>query len=217
MTNRIQPIEATTTSRSVPSMRADSGAMDDVSSNSPYTRIVSTQLESGERWLDDREQQAWRGFLTMQTRLLGRLNRSLSAECGVSDGDYAVLVSLSESPDSRVRAFELARDMQWEKSRLSHQLTRMERRGLVKREECPSDARGAFVVLTDLGRTSIQAAAPHHVADVRRWFIDVLTPEQLDAMSGIVDSVLNALGESPTPTGCPGETDCSAETGCTGG
>ena len=170
---------------------------------------MSAQQESDQRWLDDREQHAWRGFLTMQTRLLGRLNRSLSAECAMSDGDYAVLVSLSEAPDSRVRAFELARDMLWEKSRLSHQLTRMERRGLVKREECPSDARGAFIVLTDLGRTAIHAAAPHHVADVRRWFIDVLTPEQLDAMSGIVDSVLIALDEPPMPTTCPGETECT--------
>jgi DNA-binding MarR family transcriptional regulator len=154
-------------------------------------------------WLDDREQAAWRGYVTMQSLLFARLNRSLATECGMSDGDYAVLVSLSEAPGGRLRAFELARTMQWEKSRLSHQLTRMERRGLVKREECPSDARGAFIAITDAGRTAIRSAAPHHVADVRRWFVDVLDVAQLDALSDIVETVLAALGEPPAAAGCP--------------
>ena len=171
------------------------------------------EQETDAPWLDDREQAAWRGFLKMQAQLLARMNRSLAAESGISDGDYAVLVSLSEAPDSRVRAFEMARDMQWEKSRLSHQLTRMERRGLVQRAECPSDARGAFIVLTELGRSCIEAAAPRHVADVRRWFIDVLSPEQIDAMTGIVDTVLAALGDPPVPAGCPGGSD-GLDAGC---
>ena len=159
-------------------------------------------------WLDDREQAAWRGYVTMQSRLFARLNRSLATECGMSEGDYAVLVSLSEAPNGRLRAFELARTMQWEKSRLSHQLTRMERRDLIKREECPSDARGAFIVITDAGGTAIRSAAPRHVADVRRWFIDVLDDGQLDALADIVDTVVGALGEPPMPAGCP---DADAE------
>lgn len=172
-----------------------------------YTGVVSAQEETEERWLDDGEQAVWRGFLKMQAQLLARLSRSLAAESGISDGDYAVLVSLSEAPDCRVRAFELAREMQWEKSRLSHQLTRMERRGLVKREDCPSDARGAFITLTGPGRSLIERAAPRHVADVRRWFIDALSIEQLDALSGIVDSVLSNLGDPPLPVDCPGATN----------
>lgn len=158
--------------------------------------------ESSVRWLDEREQALWRGYMQMQVRLSAQLNRSLAAECGLSDGDYAVLVCLSEAPDGRLRAFEVARIIQWEKSRLSHQLTRMERRGLVERRECPSDARGAFIVITADGSEAIRRAAPHHVDDVRRWFIDVLSDGQVDALSGIVDAVLAALGDPALPTGC---------------
>ncbi|MCU1401639.1 MAG: MarR family transcriptional regulator [Acidimicrobiales bacterium] len=154
------------------------------------------------RWLDAREQAVWRGYMLMQVRLSAQLNRSLAAGCGLSDGDYAVLVSLSEAPGGRLRAFEVAKIIQWEKSRLSHQLTRMERRGLVERAECPSDARGAFIVITPGGSEAIRRAAPHHVDDVRRWFIDVLSEGQMDALSGIVDAVLSALGEPALPTGC---------------
>ncbi|MCU1390982.1 MAG: MarR family transcriptional regulator [Ilumatobacteraceae bacterium] len=154
------------------------------------------------RWLDPREQSVWRGYMQMQVRLAAQLNRSLAAECGLSDGEYAVLVCLSEAPGGRLRAFEVAKIIQWEKSRLSHQLTRMERRGLVERTECPSDARGAFIVITSGGSEAIRRAAPHHVDDVRRWFIDVLSDGQMDALSGIVDAVLAALGEPGLPAGC---------------
>jgi DNA-binding MarR family transcriptional regulator len=145
------------------------------------------------RWLDEREQAVWRGYLTMGSALLAHLNRNLLTASGLSEGDYAVLVSLSEADGERLRAFELARGIQWEKSRLSHQLTRMERRGLVRREECLSDARGAFVALTDAGRQAIEVAAPRHVEDVRRWFIDLLSAEQLDALEGIIATVMGEL------------------------
>lgn len=153
------------------------------------------------RWLDDREQAAWRGLLQMNQQLLARLNRNLVVESGVSDGDYGILVALSEAPEQRLRAFELARSLMWEKSRLSHQLTRMERRGLVRREECTTDARGAFVVITDAGRTTIEAAAPRHVEHVRRWFVDALSSQQLDALGDIVTTVLNRLDADSE--GCP--------------
>lgn len=155
------------------------------------------------RWLDDREQAVWRGYMQMQARLSAQLYRSMAADSGMSEGDYAVLVCLSEAPDGRLRAFELGRLIEWEKSRLSHQLTRMERRGMVVRAECPSDARGAFIVITAAGRAAIEQAAPRHVADVRRWFIDVLDEAQLDALAGIIDAVLTSLGEPPVPPECP--------------
>lgn len=160
-------------------------------------------------WLDEREQAVWRGLLQMNQQLLARLNRNLIVESGVSDGDYAILVALSEAPEHRLRAFELARSLLWEKSRLSHQLTRMERRGLVRREECPTDARGAFVVITEEGRTMIEAAAPRHVEHVRRWFIDALSPQQLDALADVVSTVLNGL--EADSDGCP-----EAIAACTG-
>src|SRR5512134_1046964 len=119
------------------------------------------------RWLDEREQAAWRGLLTMHAQLQARLSRALQRDAGLSDADYGVLVALSEAPDDRLRIFQLGRFLQWEKSRLSHHLRRMEARGLVERRECDTDRRGAYVVLTARGRAAVEAAAPGHVAEVR--------------------------------------------------
>jgi DNA-binding MarR family transcriptional regulator len=140
-------------------------------------------------WLSDHEQEVWRGLLAMNMQLDGRLRRSLVQRSGLSDAEYAVLVCLSEAPDGRLRAFELVKGLAWEKSRLSHQLRRMQARGLVERDECDTDRRGSFVVLTGAGRAAIEAAAPHHVADVRRWFFDALSPAQLDALLDVTSTV----------------------------
>jgi len=161
------------------------------------------------RWLDDREQGIWRGYLKMTNLLSAHLNRTLVTKSGLSDGDYGVLVNLSEADGGRMRAFELARRMQWEKSRLSHQLTRMQGRGLIKKEDCPSDARGAFIVLTDAGRTAIDAAAPRHVEDVRRYFFDLLTPEQLATLDEIATTVVGNIEPE-----CPAAAAEAAAAGC---
>src|SRR5256885_14445810 len=124
------------------------------------------------KWLDEREARAWRAFLLMQREFGGRIAQAIQRDTGLSAADYEVLVHLSEAPDGRLRAFELGRATQWEKSRLSHHITRMADRGLVQRESCPSDSRGAFAVLTPKGRAAIEAAAPKHVEHVRRWFVD---------------------------------------------
>ena len=148
---------------------------------------------TGPRWLDDREQQAWRGYLAMQTELQAHLNRRLQADSGLSLSDFAVLVTLTDTDDGRLRARELAEAMQWEKSRLSHHLGRMQRRGLVERQECPDDARGAFVAVTDDGRRAIERAAPPHVETVRDLVFDVLAPDDVDALARISDAVLTRL------------------------
>jgi DNA-binding MarR family transcriptional regulator len=145
------------------------------------------------RWLDDAEDRAWRGYRRMRTLLHARILRDLAGEAGLSGPDYDVLSHVSESPGHRARLGELAERMAWSRSRLSHHLTRMERRGLVTRQDCPSDGRGAFVVLTDAGLRVIQAAAPGHVASVRRNFIDLLSSEQLDALTRITDTVVGHL------------------------
>ena len=145
------------------------------------------------RWLNEREARAWRGYTRMQAQLAARLHRNLLRKTGLSLSDYEVLVHLSEAPEGRLRSFQLSAALQWEKSRLSHHLTRMQRRGLVSRQECETDGRGAFVVLTPTGRTAIEAAAPTHVADVRAALIDVLAPAQLDALAEISDAVLERL------------------------
>jgi DNA-binding MarR family transcriptional regulator len=145
------------------------------------------------RWLDADEQRAWRRFLQMQVELNARLARQLQADSNLSMADFEVLVNLTDVPEGRVRVTELAKSLQWEKSRLSHHFSRMEKRGLVVREDCPSDARGAFVVLTPQGRAAIEAAAPGHVEAVRRLIFDGLTAEQVDALASIADLVLDRI------------------------
>ncbi|MDP9865387.1 MULTISPECIES: MarR family winged helix-turn-helix transcriptional regulator [Streptosporangium] len=145
------------------------------------------------RWLDDDEQRAWRAYIRLQGRLTARLNRQLQADSGLSLADYEVLVQLTDVPDGRLRPFELQREIQWEQSRLSHHLSRMQRRGLIDREECPDDGRGAFIVVTDAGRHAITAAAPGHVETVQRLFFEGLTRDQIAALERLSTQVLARL------------------------
>jgi DNA-binding MarR family transcriptional regulator len=131
----------------------------------------------------------------MQLRLEGELARQLSSSSGLSYSDYVVLVALTDRPDGRMRLFELAGVLGWEKSRLSHHVGRMADRGLVKKEKCSDDRRGAHVLVTKRGRSEIAAAAPGHVATVRRLFVDRLTPSQLDAVADVAEIVLAAFDE----------------------
>lgn len=147
------------------------------------------------RWLDAREERAWRSLQRMQMHLEGVLARQLASESGLSYQDYVVLVALTDQPEGRLRLFELGEILGWEKSRLSHHVTRMVGRGLVGKERCASDRRGSFVTVTPLGRKEIEAAAPGHVAAVRRHFVDRLTSEQLDALADAADTVLAGLDE----------------------
>jgi DNA-binding MarR family transcriptional regulator len=154
---------------------------------------------SGTRWLDEREQRAWRAYVTMNARLTERLNRQLQLDSGLSGADFQVLVHLTDLAEGPVRVVEMARELEWEKSRLSHHLARMQRRGLVDRQECPDDARGAFVVLTPQGRQAIEQAAPGHVETVRQLFVDQLTGEELDTLRTIAERVLSRL-DAAAPT-----------------
>jgi len=142
------------------------------------------------RWLTASEERAWRALQLMQLRLEGALARQLARDSGLSYPDYLVLVALTDRPDGRTRLFELARVLGWEKSRLSHHISRMEARGLVDKERCDTDRRGAFVVVTASGRTELAAAAPGHVAAVRRLFVERLTPAQLEAIGEAAEAVL---------------------------
>ncbi|HRE01747.1 MAG TPA: MarR family transcriptional regulator [Ilumatobacteraceae bacterium] len=146
-------------------------------------------------WLSEREERAWRALQFMQMRLEGALARQLVADSGLSYPDYLVLIALTDQPDGRMRLFELADVLGWEKSRASHQVGRMVGRGLVDKERCHSDRRGFYVVLTASGRRTIEAAAPEHVATVRRLFVDRITAEQLDVVGDAAEAVLAALDE----------------------
>lgn len=144
-------------------------------------------------WLTTTEQHAWRSFIRMQDKLTGRLARELQAESGLSSADYGVLVHLTEVPEGRLRVLELAKAVEWEKSRMSHHINRMAKRGLVVREECPEDGRVAFIAITPAGREAIAAAAPRHVEAVRRLFINSLSAEELDTLAQIANRVLEGL------------------------
>src|SRR6478609_509246 len=100
------------------------------------------------QWLNEQEERSWRALQFMQMRLDGELARQLAADSGLSYPDYVVLVALTDRPDGRMRLFELAGVLGWEKSRLSHHVARMEARGMVRKERCDTDRRGAFVVVT---------------------------------------------------------------------
>lgn len=136
------------------------------------------------RWLTAEQQLAWRAYLAANRLLMVELERG-HQQHGLSSSDYEVLVRLSESPEHRLRMWELARETLLEKSRLSHQITRMERTGLVRRESCPGDRRGQFAVLTEEGWETIKRVAPHHVEQVRQSFIDRLDDEQVKMLTEI--------------------------------
>lgn len=142
------------------------------------------------KWLSDAEQRAWRAYLRMTKTLTVALGRQLQADSALSLPDFEVLVNLTDVADNRLRVSELAKALRWEKSRLSHQIARMERRGLVTRQECVDDGRGWFVVLTPDGRAAIEAAAPGHVDTVRKLFFDDLTPDDVAALTSLAERVI---------------------------
>jgi len=165
-----------------------------------------TQIQP--RWLDAREQAAWRAYLDMNALLTARLNREMQEQSGISISDFSVLVPLSEHPDGRMRVLELARALGWEKSRLSHQLTRMQQRELIARSNCDEDRRGAFVVLTEQGRRTVEAAAPRHVESVRRYLFDELTSAQVDALGAIASTVVARLDAACRQSGDACDSPC---------
>ncbi|MDX3225420.1 MarR family winged helix-turn-helix transcriptional regulator [Streptomyces sp. ME19-01-6] len=139
------------------------------------------ETENGTRWLSDEEQRAWRIHLDVSRLLTYQLERDLQP-FGLTMNDYEILVNLSESEGRRMRMSDLAAATLQSKSRLSHQITRMENAGLVRRENCESDRRGLYAVLTEDGWETMRKVAPHHVESVRKHFIDLLSPEALDAV-----------------------------------
>ncbi|MGW2558019.1 MarR family winged helix-turn-helix transcriptional regulator [Streptomyces sp. NPDC001514] len=136
------------------------------------------ETETATRWLSDTEQCAWRTYLDVNRLLTYQMEKDLQP-FGLTNNDYEILVNLSESVDRRMRMSDLAAATLQSKSRLSHQITRMENAGLVRRENCESDRRGLYAVLTDHGMETMQKVAPHHVESVRQHFIDLLSPEAL--------------------------------------
>ncbi len=146
-----------------------------------------------ERWLNENQQRLWRLYVDVQHHLEGVLHRELLAESGLSSAEFAVLVPLSETPTAKLRAKDLCRELGWDRTRLSHLVNRMEKRGLVRRSACADDARGSMVELTDEGRRTITDAAPAHTDSVRRYLIDLLDDDEIATMTDVFQRVLEGL------------------------
>lgn len=141
-------------------------------------------------WLTDEEQRAWRSFLALSRSMRTAIDRQLARDSALSGSEYEVLVQLSESRTGVVRSRDLLVALGWERSRLSHLLSRMARRGLLERLPCDSDGRGLDVRITAEGRRTIEAAAPGHLRMVRTAFVDQLSPAEMSALLSIADKVV---------------------------
>jgi DNA-binding MarR family transcriptional regulator len=146
------------------------------------------------RWLNEQEQRMWRRFQEMWRNLDRAVERDLMDRTALSSADFSVLVPLSEAPGHRLRARDLGRLLDWDRSRLSHQIRRMEQRELLTRSSCPTDARGTFIELTQKGWATLQQAAPGHVQAVRANFFDVLTDADVVALEDISRRVNDRIG-----------------------
>ncbi len=172
------------------------------------------------RWLTADEQRAWRAFLTACQTLFSAIDAELLRDSAIPHGYYEILVRLSETPGRALRMTQLAEASTSSKSRLSHAAARLEERGWIQRMDCATDRRGQIAQLTDEGFAALAAAAPGHVEQVRRSLIDQLTPEQIEQLREISESIIAA--GAPVPPGAggcggvPGEAEPPGIGGCGG-
>lgn len=144
-------------------------------------------------WLNADQQRDWRAWISAAQLVLDQLDRDMQADHALTLADYEILVRLSDVPERRLRMSELAQVTLSSRSRLSHQVDRMERAGLIERHPCPDDRRGYFAVMTDLGWSTLVSAAPDHVASVRRNLVDVLTPAEFAALGAASAKIAERL------------------------
>ncbi|AEF38613.1 MarR family winged helix-turn-helix transcriptional regulator [Hoyosella subflava] len=147
------------------------------------------------RWLNDEEQRAWRAFIDGSQRLMAVLNRDLADATGLTLADYRILVLLSEAPRNALRMSELAEGILASRSKLTHQVRRLEGQGLVVRESCEDDGRGVIARITPRGLDTLRESAPGHVESVRANFIDLLDQKQLNALSDVFEKIDSFLHE----------------------
>lgn len=152
--------------------------------------------------LNPSQQRAWLSYMQVYHRLEYEMNRQLQAECGMSLGDYTVMNALTNAPRRRAQLTSLANTIGWERSRLSHFLQRMSRRGYLERVPSETDGRATDVVLTDAGWRAFRAAAPKHAAWVKQLFFSDLNRGQEKALADILASVYESMlrgGTLPRP------------------
>ena len=166
--------------------------------------VCMTVVPPAQPWLSDDEQRMWRAFQAMRRALDRGLERQLFDESGLSSADFEVLVPVSEAPEHRLRARELVRMLNWDRSRLSHHLRRMEQRNLIERLDCPGDARGTIIALTPTGWEVIQGAAPAHVSTVRSYIFDVLSPQEVATFTELTERISARIAQVALST-CAGK------------
>lgn len=140
-------------------------------------------------WLDPQQQRIWRDYLRATAKVADFLDARLRA-FGLDLGEYEIFVALSEAPNRRLRMSDLADAVHQSRSRLTHAVARLERAGLVRRVNCPSDRRGVNAVLTDDGMALLQRAAPDHVAAVREAFVDAIDAAEFTALGAAMSGIL---------------------------
>jgi DNA-binding MarR family transcriptional regulator len=154
------------------------------------------------RWLSAEERAGWLALVGVLVRLPAALDAQLQRDAGLNHFEYTVLVALSEADGRVLRMSDLAVFTGGSLSRLSHVVTRMERRGWVRREPCPTDGRFTNAVLTDAGWDKMVATAPGHVEHVRRLVVDALTPDQtrhLRDIGGLILTRIDPAAPWPAP------------------
>ncbi|MER5373725.1 MarR family transcriptional regulator [Streptomyces sp. NPDC002553] len=145
------------------------------------------------QWLTAEEQRIWRSYLHATYLLEDHMDRQLQRDAGMPHVYYGLLVKLAEAPRRRLRMTELAMQAKITRSRLSHAVARLEKNGWARREDCPSDKRGQFAVLTEQGLEMLKSAAPGHVNAVRNALFDRLTPEQQKSLGEIMEIIAEGL------------------------
>ncbi|WP_330339072.1 MarR family winged helix-turn-helix transcriptional regulator [Streptomyces sp. NBC_00557] len=152
------------------------------------------------RWLSPEELRAWRAYLAASRLLEDAVDRQLQQDAGMPHLFYSVLANLSEAPDRRLRMTDLAETLKITRSRLTYAVSRLERDGLVRREDCRWDRRSSIAVLTDEGMAVLERTAPGHVETVRATLFDRLTPEQVGQLEEICTGIARGLqGEGAAP------------------
>ena len=155
-----------------------------------------TEDDADAQWLDRAQQRSWRGFLVGTTLLMDRLDRDLRDQHGLSLPEYEILVRLSEAPGHRLRMAALADSLSHSRSRVTHTVTRMEAVGTVERDACISDGRGVEAMLTDRGLACLREAALTHVAGVRALLVDLVDPDDFEALGRVFNTVTDSLIDS---------------------
>jgi DNA-binding MarR family transcriptional regulator len=159
---------------------------------------TTTSLESLQ--LDERELRAWRGMLRAHAALTKALDADLDAAHGLPLSSYEVLLYLNDAPDRRMRMRDLAASVILSRSGLTRLADRLEREGLIRRESCSSDARGAYAVLTPAGAEMLAVARTTHLAGVRSLFLQHFSEDELDVLGDAWDRVVPGSASAPGPT-----------------